>query len=276
MRGFVITILSMSLIMMLVVLAMSHRNTQLSTERSLIEPLPLIYAAFLLDSVAYEFNSMVGPQLDLREGNESMNVTVKDILQSHNYSAEINGYDAFLSGEVADRTASSISANFSNLSGGVITLFINEDYTYTNDHTTNESLFTRENGTGATLYDINFTITAVRANVTHMDFNSSGTMNVTIIYTDLNGTDTEQGSVFPNQPNTFRVDYANGGSMTITIGLVSGNSGSLRMKTDGIGADTTWSTVLPPLDVTKKMGYEYDAIINYTQGNVNLFRRIGK
>jgi len=276
MRGFVITILSVSLIVLLLALTLSLGNTQRGTERALIEPLPLTYAAFLLDDVAFEFNSIVGPRLGFEERNDSMTVTVIDGLDGYNHSAEISAYDSFLRGEVADRTASNITANFTNLTGGVIRLFIDEDYVYTNDHTANESLFTRAGGTGATSYEINLTTTAVRANVTHITFNGSGTMNVTIRYTDQNGTAVEEGSVFPGQQNVFKLDYANGGSIRITLGPESGNSGSLRMKATGIEADTAWSVVLPPLNATKKMGYEYDATIGYVQGSVAKRCRIGK
>lgn len=275
MRGFVITILSVSLIMILVVLAMSIHNTQLSTERALLEPLPLTYAAFLLDDVAYEFNSMVGPQIRLTETNDSMKLTLADSLHDYNHSADMSDYGAFLQGDVAERTASNITTNLTNLTSGVITVFIDEDYVYTNNHTRNESLFTRSGGTGATSYEINITIAAGGANITHMAFNDSGTMNVTIRYTDLNGTGVEGGRVFPGNSNTFRLDYA-GGSMTVTIGPQSGNDGSLRMKAAGIGADTAWTAVLPQLNATKRMGYEYDATIDYVQGKVAKRCRIGK
>jgi hypothetical protein len=276
MRGFVITISSVSLILILILLAMSLRNAQLSTERALMEPLPLTYAAFLVDDVAYEFNSLVGPGIGFLEANDSMEVTVMDSLHDHNHSGEISSYEAFLKGEVADRTASSISTNFTNITGGMMRLFINEDYVYTNNHTDNESLFTREGGTNASSYEIQFIITAVRANVTHMEFDENGTMNVTIRYTDLNGTSLEEGSIFPDRPNSFRVDYGGGGSILVMIGPEGGNDGSLRMKASGIAAETEWTAVLPPLDATKKMGYEYDASIDYVQGKVAKHCRIGK
>lgn len=276
MRGFVITILSVSLIMLLIILIMSFRNTQLSMERAIIEPLPLIYAAFLQDDIGGEFNSIVGPQLDLDEKNDSMTLTVNDRLQDYNYSAEISAYERFLIGEVADRTASNISANFTNLTDGTIKLFINEDYAYTNNHSKNETVFTRSGGTGAASYDITITITAIRGEVTHMTFNDSGTLNVTIRYTDLNGTDIEEGTIFPDQSNRLKIDYVGDKSMTITIGPKDGNDGSFVMKSTGIAADVAWIAVLPPLDGNKKQGYEYDGYVRYVQGPVSLIRRVGK
>lgn len=276
MRGYVITILSVSLIVILVVLAISLRNTHLSIDRALSEPLPLTYAAFLLDDVACEFSSLFGPQLRFDQRNDSMVVTVTDTIHAYNHSADISAYKAFLAGEVANRTNSNITADFNNLTGGTMRVFIDEDYVYTNDHRSSEMIFTRDGGTGARSYDINFTVSAVRSNVTHMDFNGSGTMNVTIRYTDLNGTETESGAVFPDQPNTLRVDYANGGSLAVTTGLAGGNGGSLRMKASGSIADAAWTVALPALDAAKKRGYEYDATISYVQGRVSKSCRLGK
>lgn len=276
MRGFVITILSVGLIMMLVMLTMSLRNAQLGVERALMEPLPLTYASFMIDDVAYELNSLVGPSMTFEEANDSMRLVVVDSLHGHNHSSEIASYQKFLEGEVADSTASNITANFTNLTGGTMAVFINDDYVYTNDHTSNESLFTKAGGTGAASYEINLTIVGTRANITHMAFNESGTLNVTIRYSDLNGTGMEEGRVFPAQANGFRLDYEGGSSVTVAIGPQSGNSGSLRMKAAGIGADSAWAVVLPQLNATKKIGYDYDATISYVQGKVAKRCRIGK
>lgn len=276
MRGFVITILSISLSMILAILAISFYNAQLSIERVLIEPLPLIYAAFLLDDVGYELNSIIGPEITIDERNDSTRVMVIDPIHGYNHSSDILVYEAFLTSEVASRTASNITTNFTNLTEGMIRLFINEDYVYTNDHDDKELFFTKAGGTGATSYYVNFTVAASRSNVTHMEFNSNGTMNVTITYTDLDGTDVEEGKLFPDQANTFKVDYMGGGSMIVTAGQSGGNSGSLRIRTSGFNTDVSWLAVLPPLDAEKKMGYEYDATISYVQGQVAKHSRIGK
>lgn len=276
MRGFIITILSVSLIAILVLLAMSLHTTQVSTERALAEPLPLIYGAFLFDTVAYEFNTLVGPKITFEQRNTSVTIFFNEIIQEYNYSNEITTYSNFLSSEVADRTASNITANFTNLTSGAIRIFLLGDYVYLNNHTATQLVFTREDGTGATKYEINFSVTAIRKSITHMEFNDSGTLNVTIQYTDLNGTGFETGTVAPDQLNTFMVDYVEGSRMIIDIGSYEGNSGSLKMQTTGIRAETDWGVLLPPLNSTNAIGYEYDASLRYAKGPARLERRIGK
>lgn len=276
MRGYVITILSVSLVVVLVALSMSLRNAYLSTERALIEPLPLTYAAFLLDDMAYEFNSVVGPQIAINESNSSIIIGINDTLHAYNHSADIAAYGTFLTGAVANRTASNISANFTNISSGMMRVFIDEDYVYTNNHTTREMLFTRGGGTNATSYNISFTVAGVRGNVTHMAFNASGNLNVSIAYTDWNGTGTETGRVFANQANAFGVSYANGSGVAMIVGINGGNSGSLWLQGQGTDANVSWSTMLPPLNASKARGYAYDATVSYVQGKVSKRARLGK
>jgi hypothetical protein len=276
MRGFVITILSISFMVLIVMLAFSLRNAYLATERSLLEPLPLLYSAFLLDDLAFELNSLLGPGISLNQTNASTVVSIRDTLHTYNHSADILGYESFVEGEVAERTASSISANFSNMTGGTMRMFINGDYEYVNDEGGTRARFFRDGGSGAKSYDINITVYSLRENVTHMQFNESGTLNVTIRYTDLNGTQVESGRVFPGQDNHFAVSYPNGTSIAITTGLYGGNPGSLVISASGTWAEASFTAVLPPLNATRKLGYEYDATIDYAQGPVSVSRRIGK
>jgi hypothetical protein len=276
MRGFVITLTSVGLIAMLVILAISLRNAQFATERALMEPLPLIYSSFILDDIAYEFNSLVGPSIWINKDNDSTLIAVSDTLHDENHSAVISAYGAFLAGEVSSRTSSDISANFSNLTGGTMRLFINEDYVYSNSYQANESLFTKPGGTGASSYEINLTVTAVRRAVSHMEFVENGSMNVTIRYTDLNGTAIEEGEVSPDQHNTFSLDYGDGRALDIEIGPQGGDSGSFLMKASGISAESSWAVLLPRTDASKRVGYAYDATVRYAQGKVTKLGRIGK
>ncbi len=276
MRGFVITILSLGFMVMLVMLAMSLRNAYMATERALLEPLPLLYSAFLLDDLAFEFNALVGPEISFNQTNASTVISITDTLHPYNHSADILAYESFIEEEVAERTASAISANFSNMTGGVMKVFINGDYEYVNDEGGGRVRFARDGGSGARSYEINVTVYSVRENVTHMQFNESGTLNVTISYTDLNGTETERGSVFPDQDNYFAVSYPNGTSLAIVTGLYGGDPGSLIISASGTWAEVSFTATLPPLNATRKLGYEYDATIDYSQGPVSVSRRIGK
>ncbi|MGV8085392.1 MAG: hypothetical protein ACP5N9_04035 [Candidatus Bilamarchaeum sp.] len=275
MRGFVITILSVSIIMLLILMVLSLRNSQLSTERSITEPLPLLYSSFLSESVGGELKSILGPTFTLTHSNNSTILFISDAVDSTNYSSDLSSLSSFLSGEVSTRTASNISANFTNISSGVNRIFFDEDYIYTNDHSTNTSLLTRSGSTNATSYSINFTSTAIRSAVTNMNFSPNGTLNVTVIYTDLNGTVTAEGSVFPDALNTLVVSYESGCFITLDVGRINSNDGSLRIKATNCQLPFTYEAVIPKINETKRSGYQYDAILDYRQGNVRKVSKIG-
>ncbi len=243
---------------------------------ALLEPLPLIYSAFTIDAISSEFNSLIGPQISITQGNTSTQISVKDMLHGYNHSGEISSFGAFISGEAASRSASSISANFTNLTEGNILVFINEDYEYLNNHNLNESVFTREGGTDAYSYEINITTNGVRVNSTPMEFDPGGTLNVTIRHSDLNGTIVEEGAIFPGGSHSLRVYYEGGGVLEVEVGPYAGNPGSFEIESTGVGSVVSWSAVLPPINETKKLGYEYDATIEYAQGNAAKRCRIGK
>jgi hypothetical protein len=155
-------------------------------------------------------------------------------------------------------------------------LYIDQNYVYTNNHASNEMLFTRSGGTNATAYNVSFTTAGVRSSVSPITFNASGNLNVTISYIDLNGTGTETGIVSGTQQNQLVVTYVNGSNVTVSIGMESGNGSSLDMKASGINASISWSATLPPLNASTEPGYMYDAIINYTQNQVSWTGRMGK
>ncbi len=277
MKGFVITLTTVGLIALMVLLALSLRNSQLATERSLVDPLPLLYASAIVDDSAVALNSILGPSLSIYEDNSSVRILVSDRLYPRNYSSDITAFERFLSNDLSARTASNISANMTNLSAGTSRMYINEEYLYTNDFIQAETQFIRTGGaTGASSYEVNITVPAVRGNVTETGFNESGPLNVTIRVTDLNGTFVTQGGVYPGATNTLSIDYLVGNSVVITAGNVGGNSGGLDINANGVDIRTSWLASLPPQNASRKLGYDYDATIDYVQGRVSKNSRIGK
>lgn len=278
MKGFVVTIIALSLVALLFVLSTSLRNNYLSNERSLSAPQPLIYGAFLFDSIAMDVNSLIGPVIQFNQMDNSLGIAVTDSIPKGNISSALSTYGNFLNQSVADQTHSSINANFSNLTSGVLTVYINRDYLYTNNEYAGEMEFTAPGGggTNATSYDINVTVLKTRSSISPFNFNNSGNLNITLRFTDLNGTDIESGSVFSTSSNVFSVSFSDGSSASVSVGLNNGSSGSLVIRTANANGAASWYVLLPPLNETKKMGYQYDATLNYTQDRINIFRRIGR
>lgn len=276
MKGFVITLISVSLIVILVVMAISLRNEELRSKRVVLEPLPLLYSNFYFDSVAQGINKIAGPELELEQNNESAIIRINDRIEAENHTQELTSFTDFVSGEIAQRTQSNITFNLSNMTNGTNKVFIHEDYIYINDHNTNQSNFTKEGGTGATRIEIQYSIGAVRSNITYPEFSNNGTMNMSFVFSDLNGTINESGSGYANQITSMTIDYIGGCQITILIGRINSNDGSYSISTTNCEVDYSAQVFLQPINFEKKYGYEYDAIMNYSQGKIEKTTRIGK
>lgn len=274
MRGFAISLVSVSLIVLLVILSVSLRAGYLSMERAISEPQPLIYASFMLDSIGHDVSSMVGPDINLYQKNDSFEILITDTIPAEDFSSDLADYEGFLESTIANESHASIDADFSALAPDNMDVTINEDYIYSRDD--NDTItFTASGGTEAPLYEINITVFEPRGNVTPFSFNPGGDLNVTFRYTDANGTIEESGKVRSNQQNSFEVDYVGGGELDVIVGRVGGDNGGLSIEADGLDADVSFSVTLPPLDSTKKMGYEYDAMVDYVQDDIRINRNIG-
>lgn len=274
MKGFVMTLVTISIIMILVMLSVSMHNSHLKMERALTEPQPLIYSAFLFDGVAEDVKAIAGPNMAIRQTNESTTIIFGDIVPGDNVSSDLNSYENFLESAIANQSHAQIDANFSNMSTGVL-VDINEHYTYERDFAAGEVLFTAGSDTGATYYEINITVVKERANFTSFPFNSSGDLTVNVRYLDMNGSKTEGGKLFSNEVNRMEVLYADGGYLYVDIGKKNGSDGSLWMKAVNASASVQWLVDLPPAASNESIGYEYDASLEYVLGNVRMQRKIG-
>ncbi len=270
MKGFVITLISITLVMLLVTLSSVLHNNHLKMERALSGPQPLIYAGFMFDAVSVGLNDILGPEMELYQKNDSLGILIQDSLPGKNHSEELTDYEDFLEGYLADSANVVFDLNLTNISHEVL---INKKYSYEN----NESMvFTSESGTDAYSYEINITVREIRENLTLFDFNSSGDLNLTLNYVDKNGSLTESGKLFSNSLNQFTADYPAGKSLEIEIGKIMGNDGSLEITPNGVEANVSFFVLLPPMEETDQAGYQYNTSMEYLQGRIMMNRSLGK
>ena len=275
MKGFVITLVAVSFIAILLFFSTALHNTHLSLERSLTGPQNFIYAAALFDGVSHELNAIVGPEFNISQSNSSIVLNFYDSIPYSNHTSGLNAYENFLEVMVANESRANITVNLSNLTSEVV-MHINEKSVYSNNMTGQNMFFTSEGGTDAESYTIQFTIYKSRSNVSDFIFNESGDLNVTIYYSDLNGSESRIGKVFSNSANTFRITYIDGSTVQIDVGQKYGNSGSLYVKPTDVNVPLSWSVTLPAINSTAKRGYTYDSVMTYKNGNILLERNLGK
>lgn len=273
MRGFIITIVSISLIAILVVFSTVLHNSYLAMERVLSLPQPLMYTSFLFGNIADDVHSIVGPEYAQDITNVSLRIYVSDSLPKENFTQELADYEGFIEGELANATNSNISADFSGLAPDNMTMRLDGRYDYTIRD--GDMSFRAPGGTGASAYDLTVTTNGLRDAITWFPFNDSGDMNVTVTYTDLNGTITRSGAVHSWMVNSFHADYAGGHNLHVTLGNVLGESGSLRIEPAGVECRYRFHADLPPLNESDRIGFSYGATLSYSQGDIGKISRIG-
>ena len=275
MRGFIITLATSGIILLLVLYSNTLRDSYRGMERALAEPQSLTYGAALFDDISAEVNSIAGPSVSFAEANDSLGVQITDTLPKSNYSAQLNAYEAFIEGTLANRTRTTIDANLSNLRTGTVTMRINQDYAYSAAPQGGEMSFTRSGGTNATAYYINISVVKSRVAYVPFTFNPSGDINVTVRYTDLNGTILASGAVLSSGTDFMQVTH-DVGSVRVSFGRKSGNNGAVWTNATNVSASLSMLATLPPLNSSKRLGYSYDDTLSYQQGKVSIFRNLGK
>ncbi len=269
MKGFVVTIIAVALATILFTLTSTLYDNFSSMQRAIIGPHALTYTAFLFDDVAYETAMITGNRIGLGQENGSLMLAVECSVPNKNYTAELGEYRDFLENGFANRTHSAIIMNFSNMTQGTLEMDI-AGYEYENRYDDGEMYF---GGTGAGGYVINASVFKIRGNITDMN-STGGDLNVSLRYTDLNGSMVQTVTIKSNETNVFRADYGAGEYIEIRVGRNRGSDGTLLITTGNADADVRWSAALP--EPSGKVGYSFDATMFYSQGGISKNTKIAK
>lgn len=270
--GFVMSLVAVSLILLLVLLSTSLHDSYLSLERALTEPQALMYASTLFDDVGYDINELIGPEITITERDNSTIILISDSLPKGNFSSKLSTYENFLENGFEPEIHAEVNANFSNLTNGLLSIYINEEYLYQNNYSGDNEIIFKNNSKDVVplSYEIDITILEVRKSVTDFEWDDGepGVMNVTLEYTDLNGTEILNGQLNPNELNYLKIEYeGNNKQVEIRIGEFDNSEGSFKMKEQNI--TVSFSLQVEVLkNTSRRIGYEYDATLNYTQGDI--------
>lgn len=269
MKGFVVTIISVALATILFTLTSTLYDNFSSMQRALIVPHALTYSAFLFDDVGYDMAEITGNSIRLGQENGSLSLDVSCSVPNKNYTDELEEYENFLEGSFASRANALIDANFSNLSQGALLMEI-AGYEYENRYDSGEMFF---GGTGAGAYVINASVFKHRGNITQMN-STGGDLNISLRYTDLNGSMVQTVTIKSNESNVFRADYGAGEYIEIRAGRNRGQDGTILIITDNADADVSWSADLP--EPAGRVGYAFDATMSYSHAGISKKAKIGK
>ncbi len=269
-NGFITSIITISFLAILILLWLSLHKAAIDFESNITEPQPLSFVGYFFDNVFEETRRVIGPStLLLEESNATFRIVVGDSMAKTNFTASLTNYRTYVETNLSSRLHANASFNTTNITDGRYELLIDR-FQYTFNYTNasgNEITFGAGSGSaGITNYDIN--ITVMKSRLTRVPFtnNPLGDMNVTLIYTDNSGTVTETRTLLSSTLSTSSITYTDNSSVAINIG--SSNSPGLLNIIDAGSSPTYIFVASFPLSNTTRFLASYNALLNYTQGDI--------
>ncbi len=270
-HAFVSSLTAIVFITLMVLLWNIVQQSAIAFEETITDVLPIASSGYIFENVFEEVNKIMGPSIAIDSNNVSFIFSFSQRIPVSNISANMSVYQNFLALNYSSRLHANLSGNFSNITDGTIDLIVMNDYRYwINNSVVNvtEILFNKldNQSTDVTRYDINITNTLVRQSVTDFVFDPSGDMNVSVTYSDNNGTTTSSGLLRSGVSNTFSIRDSANQTTNITLGSVGVQIGALRIiDTAGTAYNISFRI---PVNASKRLSIGYEALLNYSQAQV--------
>lgn len=279
MKGFIFSIIAISFMLLLIFLAVTMSNEYWETERVVAKPQPLSYATATLSNIGKQFADIVLPSGSVAPRNTSVIIRITDSTPRSGIGSKLNPLKSFVEGDLADSIHADISVNISNVNNGSLQLKLLDNFVFENGmNGSREVMFrpvTNDSSTGATEYWLNFSINEYRNTVNEFGWDAGGDVNVTVLYTDKNGTVEISGSLDPDEANTLRITYGENETEEIDVNIgrvqLNGNQydGALWMNmSNSTSATFAFAVELPlqPSNASNLMVFPIP--MNYSQGGV--------
>jgi hypothetical protein len=280
-KGFIISIIAVSLVLLLIMFVIIMHNTYLSSERAVKEPQPLVYSRFFFNDVFMDVKKIVGPNIEMDKQNNSIVIIISDTLPKSNFLHDLDEYKAFLENNFSSDINANISVDFSTIEDGTLELFFVNRYLYANNYTgDNDVLFVaigNDSKTNASAYEIDLTTPLYRESIQDFQWDQNGDINVTIRYSDLNGTWESNGTLNSSVANTFLITFISNETryVKVVVGKKDGREGVLWIKENNAPVKFSFSVKLHKQNSSDAFVYYYNAMLNYSQGKIRKSTMIG-
>ncbi len=274
-KGFIFSVIAISFMMLLILLATTMANEYWESERVTSAPVPNVYAAASLDNIGILFADTLLPDSSVTTTNVSSVVYIADYLPRQSNSSQISGLKTFAEGSLANSMHAQISVNTTQVQSSALSVSLMDNYFFESTMNNNSTMVFRSaenaSSTNATQYNITFSVSDFRTSVSDFSYSGNGSMNVTIIYSDKNGTASTSGSLNPNAANHFVIDYVSG-KADIIIGRVdrgsSHHNGALMMNLTNESATYSFTAEVPVPSKDASSLIVFPIPMTYTQGGI--------
>jgi hypothetical protein len=278
-KGFVFSLIAVLFMMLLILMAATMADEYAENERVEALPVPNSFAAASLDNVGTLAADLLLPNASVTDTDNGTTIWVSDTLPRQVNQTQLSGLQSYAQGQLAYSQHAVITMDTSQVLNNSLSLLMMDDFMFQSTLNNSPTMVFRSLGNGsstnATSYNITISVADNRSSVSGFTF-PGGTLNVTLAYTDNNGTVVTGGSLNPSALNHFSINYASGVRADIYIGMVSQNgssyNGALMMD---LGNDITnetaaysFSAQLPPQPSSSHDVMVFPVQMTYTQGDV--------
>jgi len=275
MRAFVFSIIAVSFMMLLILMAAATSRGYAEMERSFIEPQAVGYSSAILDYVGRQFVLILLPEAVIEDGNGSITVRIADRVPRQDVSDALNELRSFIAINLSQLTHANISANTPLVNGSYIEVLAADRFSYKNGiNNERKFFFGRVPGsTGVRDYQLNISVEDYRSAEMPFTWDPAGDVNVTVYYTDYNGTDLARGTLRSNSSNHFSLSYGNGSTLDLTVGRInldgSWCDGAILMNvTNSTEAAFTLAAELPSQPSDSVSLFVFPVQLTYSQDGI--------
>ncbi|MFH1390955.1 MAG: hypothetical protein ABIH20_01450 [Candidatus Diapherotrites archaeon] len=283
-KGFIISFSTFLVAGFLVLFSIFYVGLVEKQEISILETFSVEKAGFVADDIDYDINTILGTYIDVNRGSSLTTIKILEKLPADTNKLQLIDYSSFVDVNYSGQQNASIELHLDNLIDGKTELvFSNDlqyDYGYSGD--SNVLFYKPSSDTQVLTYDINININDSSLIVTPWTWQDiTGDINVNLNFVDQNASNEVHysGKLDSSIENTYNWNYSGiaEDSFYIKIGAFGGNSKALQL-TESIGDSSSQAqvSIISTINSPVSLKWYYDADLNYSQGDVNVNRKISE
>ncbi len=273
-KGFVFSLIAISFLLLLVLLAATMSSEFWENERVSAAPVPNSFAAASVDRMGAATADLLLPVSSVTNGADGASFYVSDNLPRQADPSQLQTLKEYAENEYAAALHASISVNTTKVANNSLEARVLDNYVFQSTLNNSREMAFRsaENATstGATQYAVGLYVNDYREYVDEFDYSGSG-INVTVRYSDRNGTEETTGFLDPDSGNTMTIHYTSG-SAEISIGSMEQGGllyyGALAIALDNEKASYSFTAQLPEQPPGAGSVVEFPVRIEYVQDGV--------
>jgi hypothetical protein len=279
-KGFVFSIIAISFMLLLILLATTMANEYWESERVAVKPVPNTYASTSLGNIGNLAADILLPTASVNKGNASTIISITDYLPRQSDIYQLSELKTFAEGALANSLHAAISVNTTPVENGSLDVRIMDGYAFQSTMYNSSSMVFRgvanASSTNATRYNVTISVNDYRGSVSDFsNYSGNGSVNVTVVYTDENGTSQTDVSLNPvnlGLGNHLVINYLSGGKVDIFIGRVTQNGSyyddALSMNLTNEAAVYSFTAEMPAQPPDSSSLIVFPVQMTYTQGGV--------